>query len=126
MRAFFDVLWHPLRYLLRFAWFRRFAPVWLVAALLLWAGVVEVLNRAGLTGTVTAMNDLIVVRFIIVVVETLVGTTFRRSQTAAFGVATDEPTLAPKSPSVPMYVTSHGVTPTPVGEEWTTATKLIS
>jgi hypothetical protein len=126
MRAFFNVMWHPLRYLLRFAWFRRFAPVWLVAALLLWAGAVEVLNRAGMTGTVAVMNDLIVVRFIIMVIETLVGTTFRRSRTAALGTATDEPTLAPKSSSVPMYVTSHGVTPMPVGDEWTTATKLIS
>jgi hypothetical protein len=35
MKAFLRVVWHPLRYLLRFAWFRRFAPVWLVATLLL-------------------------------------------------------------------------------------------
>ncbi|MGU8077084.1 hypothetical protein [Burkholderia pyrrocinia] len=126
MKTFFGVVWHPLRYLLRFAWFRRFAPVWLVAAFLLWAGTVELLTRIGWAGAATVMNDLIVVRFVIVLIEALVGAAFSKSGTSAVAAGFDEPSFAPKAPSVPMYVTAHGVTPTPVGDEWTTATKLIS
>ncbi|ONC29732.1 hypothetical protein AQ914_29440 [Burkholderia pseudomallei] len=126
MKAFLRVVWHPLRYLLRFARFRRFAPVWLVATLLLWAGTVELLNRVGWIGAVTVLNDLIVVRVVIALVEALVGATFRRSSTSAVAASFDDVSFAPKAPSVPMYVTAHGVTPTPVGDEWTTATKLIS
>ncbi|WP_249180705.1 hypothetical protein [Burkholderia vietnamiensis] len=125
MKAFLRVVWHPLRYLLRFAWFRRFAPVWLVATLLLWACTVELVTRIGWLGAVTALNDLIVVRLAIALVEALVGTTFRRSATSAVPASFDDAPFAPKA-SVPMYVTAHGVTPTPVGDEWTTATKLIS
>ncbi|WP_230980569.1 hypothetical protein [Burkholderia cepacia] len=126
MKTFFGVVWHPLRYLLRFAWFRRFAPVWLVTAFLLWAGTVEPLSRIGWAGAVTVMNDLIVVRFVILLIEALVGAAFSKSRTSTVGDRFDERSFAPKAPSVPMYVTAHGVTPMPVGNEWTTATKLIS
>lgn len=126
MTTFLRVVWHPLRHLLRFAWFRRFAPLWLVATLVLWACTVELLHRIGWTATVTVMNDLIVVRIVIAMIEALVGATFRRSATSVAGAGIDDASFAPKAPSVPMYVTTHGVTPTPVGDEWTTATKLIS
>jgi hypothetical protein len=87
---------------------------------------VELLNRIGWLGAVTVLNDLIVVRVVIALVEALVGATFSKSATPAVAASFDDAPFAPEGPSVPMYVTAHGVTPTPVGDEWTTATKLIS
>ncbi|HGO6126551.1 hypothetical protein QZM82_31815 [Burkholderia cepacia] len=125
MKAFFGVVWHPLRYLLRFAWFRRFAPVWLVAVLLLWAAAVELLNRTGLAGAATVMNDLIVVRFMIMVIEEIVGATFSRSGT------TQPATIDPPSEHVglsgrALYTTSDGrISVTPANEGCVTFKNII-